>query len=62
MEKNLNNLNLEINQLKSVLYELMKTSNNLTDKKIVKCSMELDELILKYQQQKMSNYLDFVQI
>lgn len=33
MEKNLNNLNLEINQLKSVLYELMKTSNNLTDKK-----------------------------
>ncbi|MBV4418131.1 aspartyl-phosphate phosphatase Spo0E family protein [Clostridium tyrobutyricum] len=54
MEKNLNNLNLEINQLKSVLYELMKTGT-LTDKKVVQCSMELDELILKYQQQKMSN-------
>lgn len=54
MDNDLNNLNVEINQLKTILYGLMKNST-LTDKKVVQCSKELDELILKYQQQKMSN-------
>lgn len=41
-------LDMEIKDLKELLYILMKNSE-LTDNEVVKCSQRLDELILKYQ-------------
>lgn len=48
MNTNLRNLESEINKLKRDLYELIK-HNNLTNYNVVRCSKELDKLILEYQ-------------
>jgi hypothetical protein len=45
------NLEAEIISLKEMLYSLIK-KNSLTDKKVVKCSIKLDKLILEYQKLK----------
>lgn len=49
--KDLKTLDVEINNLKETLYILMNR-NNLTDENVVECSQKLDELILKYQENK----------
>lgn len=49
--KDLKSLDIEINELKELLYMLMK-KNDLTDKNVVECSQKLDKLILEYQKSK----------
>lgn len=46
--KDLKSLDIEINELKEILYVLM-SKNDLTDEHVVECSQKLDELILEYQ-------------
>lgn len=47
-------LDLEINYLKQTLYNLLKCKE-LTNKDVVKCSEELDMLILEYERQNVSH-------
>lgn len=51
MKNNLKELEIEITRLKENLYMLIQ-HNDLTDYDVVRCSEELDKLILEYQKSK----------
>ncbi|MCH3963880.1 MAG: aspartyl-phosphate phosphatase Spo0E family protein [Clostridium sp.] len=51
MKNNLKNLEMEITKLKENLYTLIQ-NNALTDCNVIRCSEELDKLILEYQKLK----------
>ncbi|SKA72819.1 Spo0E like sporulation regulatory protein [Clostridium sp. USBA 49] len=48
MELQIQILSKKIDNLRSILYGLI-SSNNLTDKSVVKCSQQLDKLLVEYE-------------